>query len=91
MSISEYFTGKEATGGWKVIRYNPEGKVDREYALPVANPTSCAFGGKRLDELYITSASLGLTKEEEEQHPQSGDLFCLRAGITGMDEPRFAG
>jgi sugar lactone lactonase YvrE len=77
--------------GWRVVRYNPEGKVDREYRLPVANPTSCAFGGKRLDELYITSAALGLSEEDKRRHPQSGDLFCLRAGITGMDEPRFAG
>jgi sugar lactone lactonase YvrE len=78
-------------GGWRVVRYSPEGKLDREYRLPVANPTSCAFGGKRLDELYITSADLGLSEEDKRKHPQSGDLFCLRAGITGMDEPRFGG
>jgi len=59
--------------------------------LPVANPTSCAFGGEGLDELYITSAALGLSEEHKQQYPQSGDLFRLRAGITGMDEPRFAG
>jgi sugar lactone lactonase YvrE len=88
---SEGFVWSAFWGGWKVVRYNPEGKVDREYRLPVPNPTSCAFGGKRLDELYITSASLGLSKEEKERHVQSGDLFCLKAGITGMDEPRFAG
>jgi sugar lactone lactonase YvrE len=88
---SEGFVWSAFWGGWKVVRYTPEGKVDREYKLPVPNPTSCAFGGKRLDELYITSASLGLSKEEKERHVQSGDLFCLRAGITGMDEPRFAG
>ena len=88
---SEGFVWSAFWGGWKVVRYSPEGKVDREYRLPVPNPTSCAFGGKRLDELYITSASLGLSKEEQERHVQSGDLFCLKAGITGMDEPRFAG
>jgi sugar lactone lactonase YvrE len=78
-------------GGWKVLRFNPEGKVDREYRLPVANPTSCAFGGEKLDELYITSAALGLSEEDKRLHPQSGDLFRLRAGFTGVDEPRFAG
>jgi sugar lactone lactonase YvrE len=88
---SEGFVWSAFWGGWKVVRYNPEGKVDREYRLPVPNTTRCAFGGKHLDELYITSASLGLSKEEKEQHVQSGDLFCLRAGITGVDEPRFAG
>jgi sugar lactone lactonase YvrE len=88
---SEGFVWSAYCGGWKVIRYNPEGKVDREYRLPVANPTSCAFGGKRLDELYITSAALGLSEEDKTRHPQSGDLFCLKAGITGIDEPRFGG
>jgi sugar lactone lactonase YvrE len=88
---TEGFVWSAYCGGWRVVRYNPEGKVDREYRLPVANPTSCAFGGKRLDELYITSAALGLTEEDKRKHPQSGDLFCLRAGIAGMDEPRFAG
>jgi sugar lactone lactonase YvrE len=78
-------------GGWRVVRYNPEGKVDREYRLPVANPTSCAFGGKHLDELYITSAALGLSADDKRKHPLSGDLFCLKAGVAGMDEPRFAG
>ena len=88
---SEGFVWSAFWGGWKVVRYNPEGKLDREYRVPVPNPSSCAFGGKRLDELYITTASLGLSKDEKEHHPQSGDLFCLKAGIVGMDEPRFAG
>ena len=88
---SEGFVWSAFWGGWKVVRYNPEGKVDREFRLPVPNPTSCTFGGAKLDELYITSASLGLSAEEKKQHLQSGDLFCLKAGIAGMDEPRFAG
>ena len=88
---SEGFVWSAFWGGWKVVRYNPEGKVDREFRLPVPNATSCAFGGKRLDELYITSASLALSAEEKSKSPQSGDLFCLKAGITGMDELRFAG
>ncbi len=88
---SEGFVWSAFWGGWKVVRYNPEGKVDREYGLPVPNPTSCAFGGKRLDELYITSATLGMTPEEKQKSVQSGDLFRLKVGIPGVDEPRFAG
>jgi sugar lactone lactonase YvrE len=88
---SEGFVWSAFWGGWKVVRYNPEGKVDREYRLPVPNPTSCAFGGKRLDELYITSATLGMTPEEKQKSIQSGDLFRLKVGIPGVDEPRFAG
>jgi sugar lactone lactonase YvrE len=88
---SEGYVWSAFWGGWRVVRYSPDGKIDREYRLPVPNATSCAFGGKNLDELYITTASLGLTAKEKEASPQSGDLFRLRAGIKGMDEPRFAG
>jgi sugar lactone lactonase YvrE len=87
----EGFVWSAYCGGWRVVRYNPEGKVDREYRFPVANPTSCAFGGVRLDELYVTSAHLGLSEQEREQYPQSGDLFCIKPGVAGFDEPRFAG
>ncbi|HLX82287.1 MAG TPA: SMP-30/gluconolactonase/LRE family protein [Terriglobales bacterium] len=88
---SEGFVWSAYCGGWRVVRYNPEGKVDREYRFPVANPTSCAFGGEHMDELYITSANLGLSENEKEKYPQSGDLFRLKVGVPGIDEPRFAG
>jgi len=88
---SEGFVWSAYCGGWRVVRYNPEGRIDREYQLPVANPTSCAFGGERLDELYVTSANLGLSDTEKEQYPQSGDLFRLKVGVIGIDEPRLAG
>ena len=74
-----------------MVRYRPDGKVDRTFRTPVPNPTSCTFGGAKLDELYITAASLGLSEAEKSKNPQAGDLFCLKAGITGMDEFRFAG
>lgn len=31
--------------GWKLVRYAPNGRVDREVKLPVQKPTSCMFGG----------------------------------------------
>ncbi|MBS1852347.1 MAG: SMP-30/gluconolactonase/LRE family protein [Acidobacteria bacterium] len=78
-------------GGWRVVRYTPEGKVDQEYKFPVPNPTACKFGGKSLDELYVTTATLGLTADEKKASPQSGDLFRLKTGIKGTEEPRFLG
>jgi sugar lactone lactonase YvrE len=88
---SEGFVWSAFWGGWKVVRYRPDGKVDRTFRTPVPNPTSCTLGGAKLDELYITAASLGLSEAEKSKNPQAGDLFCLKAGITGMDEFRFAG
>src|SRR5258707_3558086 len=72
---SEGFVWSAYCGGWKVVRYNPEGKVDRQYRLPVANPPSLAFGGNRLAEPYNTLSFSGLSKRKKDQNPQSGDLF----------------
>ncbi|MBE7556887.1 MAG: SMP-30/gluconolactonase/LRE family protein [Anaerolineales bacterium] len=43
--------------GSQVVRYDPEGRVERRIELPVAQVTSVAFGGPDLADLYITSAA----------------------------------
>lgn len=78
-------------GGWKVTRYDPAGRVERQIQLPVECPTSCAFGGKNLTELYITSAWTALTDEQRRQQPLAGDLFCLDTNIKGRAPWQFAG
>lgn len=72
--------------GWEIVRFTPQGKIDRRIALPVAKPSMLAFGGDRLDIIYVTSIrpTAGL-----ENQPQAGSLFAVQAGITGLPEPRF--
>jgi sugar lactone lactonase YvrE len=43
-------------GGSRVVRYTPQGKVDRVIDVPTKNPTCCCFGGADLKTLYITAA-----------------------------------
>jgi sugar lactone lactonase YvrE len=76
-------------GGWKIVRYDPDGRREREIRFPVANPTACAFGGANLDELYVTSARLGLTAAQLADQPLAGDLFRVRLGVRGQEEPLF--
>jgi sugar lactone lactonase YvrE len=76
-------------GGWKIVRYDPDGRQEREIRFPVANPTACAFGGPDRDELYVTTARLGLTKEQLANQPMAGDLFRVRLNIQGQEEPLF--
>jgi len=78
-------------GSWKVVRFAPDGRVDREVRLPVSNPTSCMFGGPDLRTLYVTSAKLGLSNEELSAQPQAGGLFAIDAGVAGLPETRFRG
>ena len=88
---SEGYIWSARWGGWKITRYDPTGKVERELALPVQFPTSCAFGGPNLDELYITSAWTELNAEKRAQQPQAGDLFRVQTGIKGIEQPLFNG
>lgn len=77
--------------GWKVIRYDPDGNIDREVHVNAARVTSCAFGGPELDELFITTAWTGLTDEQRRQQPQAGDIFRLKTGVKGQPSHSFAG
>ena len=78
-------------GGWRVTRYAPNGSIDQQLRLPVANVTCMAFGGARLDQLYITTARVFLSDEELEQQPRAGDVFRAIPGLHGLLEPQFAG
>ena len=59
--------------------------------MPIAKPTSCAFGGPGLSDLYITSARIDLSEQHLKDNPTSGDLFVVRTEATGQTENRFAG
>ena len=77
--------------GWCVRRYSPAGECLATIELPVARPTSCAFGGERLETLYITSASIGLDEAALAAQPHAGGLFMASPGVRGVPEIPFAG
>ncbi|MFI5018338.1 MAG: SMP-30/gluconolactonase/LRE family protein [Dongiales bacterium] len=77
--------------GWRVVRYAPDGRIDRIVEMPVQKPTSCMFGGPDLATLYVTSAIWDLTPDKLRDQPAAGGLFALDLGIRGVPEPRFAG
>jgi sugar lactone lactonase YvrE len=84
-------------GGWRITRYAPDGRIDGEIPIPVKNVTSCAFGGPRMDTLFVTTASI----ENDNGHwihmddagfaaaPTSGGIFAIDVGIKGLPEPAF--
>jgi len=77
--------------GGRVVRYRPDGRIDRVIEMPVSQPSCCCFGGRDLDELYITSARQRLSPGELEAQPLAGALFVVRPGVKGLPEARFAG
>jgi len=79
-----------AEDGWRLVRYAPDGRVDRIIELPVQKPTSCMFGGTDLSTLYVTSAVWDLTGDALRNQPRAGGLFAVDVGVRGLPEPRFA-
>jgi len=76
-------------GGSRVVRYTPDGKVDRELHLPAVQPTSCAFGGADRKTLYITSASQDLPGLAPDS--TDGAVFVVQMDVAGLPMARFAG
>ena len=72
-----------------LVRYAPDGRVDRTVALPVSRPTACAFGGPDLAMLYVTTARFRLPPDRLAREPDAGGLLALDVGARGLPEPMY--
>lgn len=68
-------------GGWAVKRYGPDGAVRATVDIPVAQATSCAFGGGEGRTLFITTGRERLEEAALERQPDAGRVFS----VTGLD------
>lgn len=73
-------------GGWRIVRYDPQGARLGEVRFPCANITKLAFGGEDLRTVYVTSARKGLSQEELRAQPLAGSLFTFRADTPGLPQ-----
>ncbi len=72
--------------GWQISRWNPDtGKKIKKIPLPVSRVTSCCFGGENFEDLYITSAKIGLNSDQLKSQPLAGSLFVIKnIGVKGV-------
>ena len=70
--------------GGALRRFAPSGELDAVVPVPVARPTSLAFGGNGMAELYVTTASFNLTPAQREAQPLAGRLLRLVPGPVGL-------
>jgi len=77
----------------KVIRFDPEtGKEITHVKLPARRTTSCCFGGKNYDELFVTCGRHGMTEEEKAGYPLAGSVFRVTGlGVRGKPAPMYEG
>lgn len=84
MDAEGYIWNCRVVGGGCVVRFDPEGRVDRVVDLPCSWPTSCTFGGPDLKTLYVTSARFTMTDNHLLAHPFEGGLFAIKPGVVGL-------
>jgi L-arabinonolactonase len=73
-------------GSGEIVRYRPDGSIDRRLSLPVSQPSCVAFAGPNLDLLCITTARVDLDDAALASQPLSGALFVFKVGVTGRQE-----
>jgi sugar lactone lactonase YvrE len=78
-------------GGSALHRYLPDGRLDRILRVPVSHPTTCAFGGPALEDLYITSATIKLSDSERRLQPFGGAVIRCRPGVAGHAAHPYGG
>lgn len=75
-------------GAGRILRFLPDGTLDRELLAPVSHPTMVAFGGSELSDLYVTSSRQFAAAVVSEE-PQAGGVFRTSLDVAGLREPRF--
>ncbi len=76
-------------GGSAVHEFTPDGERVRSVRVPTKQPTSCAFIGPTLDELWVTSAAFDLDPDDD---PDAGSIFRVRGlGAAGLPTEAFRG
>jgi D-xylonolactonase len=88
---SEGFVWLAQWYGSQVARYDPDGRVERRIAMPVKQTSSVCFGGRDLNELYITSAGNSWRSDlapagYDYEHNIGGSLYRVKQEIRGRRE-----
>lgn len=69
----------------RILRFTPEGKLDRHIAVPMTKPTMCCFGGANMDTLMVASIAAGQADDDV----WAGATVLLRPGVQGFAETPF--
>lgn len=73
-------------GAGQIVRYRPDGTIERRVSLPVSQPSCVAFGGYELNLLCVTTARVDLSSIELAQQSSAGALLVYQTDVTGVAE-----
>jgi sugar lactone lactonase YvrE len=77
-------------GGAQVTKWNPQtGQLLESITVPALQTSSVVFGGRDMNELYVTSARVGMSEADLKKYPLSGGLFRVVTKAVGMPTFEF--
>ncbi len=77
-------------GGAQITKWDPNtGNLLEQFPVPALHTSSCVFGGKDMNELYITSARKGMSEADLKKYPLSGGLFRIVTKTESMSTFEF--
>jgi sugar lactone lactonase YvrE len=77
-------------GAGCVARFAPDGRLLDVFPIPADHVTSCAFGGRNLETLFVTSARVGLSERRLVAQPTAGGVFAFNPDVPGVARAEFA-
>ena len=92
---AEGFIWSAVWGSGCVLRFDPDGKLERKIDLPATQTSSVMFGGKNFTDIYVTSANNGTGGKPSGHEPKGydfsahrgGELYCIRQdSVQGKPE-----
>lgn len=90
MDVEGYYWSAGISAG-VLNRWAPDGRLDRQIALPCAAPTMPCFGGPEMKTIFLTSLRHNLPAEKLAASPLSGGIFALDVDVPGVPVARFRG
>ena len=69
--------------------FNNRAKLIHRIQLPAKNITNCTFGGQKNNELFITSATKGMSNTDLQKYRYSGFLFSVKTNMRGKLQKKF--
>jgi sugar lactone lactonase YvrE len=78
-------------GQGRLLRFDPDGRIEREIRVPFKYPTMVAFGGPNLRTVFVTSGRWAIADKDAADHPLDGSIAALEAPVPGLPCSRWRG
>ena len=76
-------------GGGQVHRYSPDGVLLKVLTVPALESTCCAFDGRGLNRLYVTTATENWSDAQRRAEPAAGLVYWCATDATGLPAAPF--